>query len=188
MQPISEVTGASTGIARGDIVELTSIHKSSRMFARTASTLVRQVSRAGTRAYSDAPMAFTFASQSQVFYNKENVRQVDVPSFSGSFGILPSHVPSLAILKPGVLTVFEADGATKKFFVSSGIVSINEGSTVQILAEEAAGVEDLDLASAKDVLSKAHSDANSASSEEAKAEALIAVEVAEELVKAAESR
>lgn len=39
---------------------------SHRMFARTAHTLARQVARAGTRAYSDAPMAFTFASQSQV--------------------------------------------------------------------------------------------------------------------------
>lgn len=57
-----------------------------------------------------------------------------------------------------------------------------------MLAEEAAGVEDLDLASAKDVLSKAQSAASTASSEEAKAEALIAVEVAEELVKAAEAR
>ena len=46
--------------------------------------------------------------------------QVDVPSFSGSFGILPAHVASLAVLKPGVVTVYEDDGATKKFFVSSG--------------------------------------------------------------------
>lgn len=61
------------------------------------------------------------------------------------------------------------------------------GFTVQILAEEAAGVEDLDLASARDLLSKAQSEANAAGTEEAKAQALIAVEVAEELVKAAES-
>jgi len=158
------------------------------MFARTSVTLARQVARAGTRAYSaEAPMAFTFASQNQVFYKEENVKQIDVPSFSGSFGILPSHVPSLAVLKPGVLTVFENDGATKKFFVSSGIVTINEGSSVQILAEEAATVDQLDVGAAREVLSKAQSAANSASSEETKAEALIAVEVAEELVRAAES-
>lgn len=58
---------------------------------------------------------------------------------------------------------------------------------VQILAEEAAGVEELDLGSAREILSKAQSEANSAATEEAKAEALITVEVAEELVKAAES-
>ncbi|XP_053645083.1 ATP synthase subunit delta, mitochondrial isoform X1 [Cherax quadricarinatus] len=158
-----------------------------KMFSRAASTLVRRVSLVGTRSYSDGPMAFTFASQNQVFYNGADVRQVDVPSFSGSFGILPKHVPSLAVLKPGVLTVLEADGAAKKYFVSSGIVTINEDSSVQILAEEAAGVEELDLGAARDILSKAHSEANAATSEEAKAEALIKVEVAEELVKAAES-
>ena len=55
------------------------------------------------------------------------------------------------------------------------------------MAEEVAAVEELDLASARDVLSKAQTAASTASSEEAKAEALITVEVAEELVKAAES-
>jgi F-type H+-transporting ATPase subunit delta len=43
-------------------------------------------------------MAFTLAAANQVFYNGANVRQVDVPSFSGSFGILPKHVPTLGKL------------------------------------------------------------------------------------------
>lgn len=45
-----------------------------------------------------------------------SVKQIDVPSYSGSFGILPNHVPSLAVIKPGVVTVYEEGGATKKFF------------------------------------------------------------------------
>lgn len=61
----------------------------------------------------------------QVFYNAANVKQVDVPSFSGAFGILPKHVPTLAVLKPGVVTVYEQDGSAKKVFVSSGTVSIH---------------------------------------------------------------
>ena len=92
------------------------------------------------------------SSVAQEIYNKRKflfylqdaaVKQIDVPSFSGSFGILPNHVPSLAVLKPGVVTVFENDGAVKKFFVSSGSVTINEDATVQILAEEAHPLEDL---------------------------------------------
>ena len=66
---------------------------------------------------------------SQVYYNNANVRQVDVPSFSGAFGILPNHVPTLAVLKPGVVTVVEQDGQAKKFFVSSGSVTVNEDSS-----------------------------------------------------------
>lgn len=51
----------------------------------------------------------------QVYYNNADVRQVDVPSYSGNFGILANHVPSLAVIKPGVVTVFEAD-TSKRFF------------------------------------------------------------------------
>jgi F0F1-type ATP synthase epsilon subunit len=54
-------------------------------------------------------------------------------------------VPSLAVLRPGVVTVFENEGAVKKFFVSSGSVTINEDASVQILAEEAHPLEDLVL-------------------------------------------
>lgn len=111
---------------------------------------------------------------------------MDVPSFSGSFGILPHHVPTLAVLRPGVVTVLEADGSPKKYFVSSGSVTINEDSSVQLLAEEAFPVESLDAAAARDVLSKSQQALSSASGEADKAEAQIAVEVAEALVKAVE--
>ncbi|XP_065338749.1 ATP synthase subunit delta, mitochondrial [Cloeon dipterum] len=140
-----------------------------------------------SRGYAEGnEMAFTFAAPNQVFYNAANVRQVDVPSFSGSFGILPKHVPTLAVLKPGVVTVLEADGSPKRFFVSSGSVTINEDSSVQVLAEEAVPVEHLDASAARDALSKAQSALSSASGEAAKAEAQIAIEVAEAVVKACE--
>ena len=71
-----------------------------------------------------------------------------------------------------------------QYFVSSGSVTINEDSSVQILAEEAHLVEDLDLSEAKKVLAEAHSDFSKAGTDIEKAEAQIAVEVAEELVKA----
>merc|ERR1712126_84812 len=136
---------------------------------------------------SRAEMSFTFAAPNAVHYNAASVKQVDVPSFSGSFGILPAHVPTLAVLKPGVVTVIEADGGSKKFFVSSGTISVNDDSSVQILAEEACPLEDIDLHAARDLLSKTQAEINAASGEEAKAAAMIAHEAAEELVKAAES-
>lgn len=101
-----------------------------------------------------------------MFYDSINVKQVDVPSFSGSFGILPKHVPTLAVLKPGVVSVFENEGAVKKIFVSSGTVTINDDSSVQVIAEEAVPVEQLDAASARDVLSKAQTELSSASSDQ----------------------
>ena len=43
------------------------------------------------------------------------MKQVDVPSTTGSFGILPNHVPSIAVLKPGLVNVYETDGVQKFF-------------------------------------------------------------------------
>ncbi|XP_046391852.1 ATP synthase subunit delta, mitochondrial [Ischnura elegans] len=138
------------------------------------------------RGYADGQMGFTFAAANKVFYNDQHVRQVDVPSFSGAFGILPNHVPTLAVLKPGVVTVFEEGGDAKKYFVSSGSVTINDDSSVQIIAEEAVPVGELDIQAAREVLSKAQSSLSSATTDVAKAEAEIAVEVAEAIVKACE--
>ncbi|GLG97619.1 hypothetical protein R5R35_004746 [Gryllus longicercus] len=149
---------------------------------------VRLLSRAvvqgiSSRGYADE-MSFTFAAANQVFYHNKNVKQIDVPSFSGAFGILPKHVPTLAVLKPGVVTVYEIDGGKQDIFVSSGTVTINEDSSVQILAEEAQPVQNLDASAAREVLQQAQSEFASASSDVAKAEAAIAIEVGEALVKA----
>lgn len=59
-----------------------------------------------------------------MFYNNAEVKQVDVPSFSGSFGILANHVPSLAVIKPGVVTVIENESTSKKYFGESGVIMI----------------------------------------------------------------
>nr|CAG4642209.1 EOG090X0JDB [Eurycercus lamellatus] len=157
--------------------------------ARSALRLLnsRFTSVAQARGFADgSSMSLTFAAPTQVLYNNVAVKQVDVPSFSGSFGILPSHVPTLAVLKPGVVTVFENDGSSKKFFVSSGTVTINEDSTVQLLAEEAVPVEQLDVSAARELLSQSQSELGTASTDAAKAEAQIAIEVSEALVKACE--
>jgi len=155
--------------------------------ARTLRPFLRCV-RSQSRAYADAvsgnEMKFTLAGANQVFYDEAVIRQVDVPSFSGSFGILPKHVPTLAVLKPGVVTVYEEDGSIKKVFVSSGTVTINEDNSVQVLAEEAHPLENLDNSAARDILSKAQQQLSSATSDVEKAEAGIAVEVAEALVQA----
>lgn len=130
-------------------------------------------------------MSFTFASPSEVIYNQsKNVKQVDVPSLSGSFGILANHVPVLAVLKPGVVTVTEKEGAVKKFFVSSGSVAVNPDSSVQLLAEEAFSIDKLDLKAAQEQLSEAQRQLSSVSGDKEKAEAQIAVETAEAVVRA----
>merc|ERR1711981_306056 len=159
--------------------------KRSTMALRIATTrFLRNATRFSTGRRNMSEMKFTFAAPNGVHYDSASVKQVDVPSFSGSFGILPNHVPALAVLSPGVVTVYEDDGAAKKFFVSSGSITINEDSSVQILAEEAHSVDNIDANEAKAALSEAQASVASASTNVAKAEAQIAVEVAEQVVKA----
>lgn len=44
------------------------------------------------------------------------MKQVDVPTLTGAFGILPAHVPTLQVLRPGVVTVINDDGSSAKYF------------------------------------------------------------------------
>ena len=53
-------------------------------------------------------------------------------------------MPTIAVLKPGILTVYEVEGNPSKFFVSSGSLSMNIDGSCQILAEEIAALDDLD--------------------------------------------
>lgn len=101
-----------------------------KMALRAGSSMLLRSLRSSNKMSSRAmsQMSFTFAAPNGVHYNNASVKQIDVPSFSGSFGILPDHVPALAVLSPGVITVFEDSGDAKKFFVSSGTVTINDDS------------------------------------------------------------
>lgn len=87
-------------------------------------------------------------------------------------------------MKPGIVTVYENDGSSKKVFVSSGTITVNVDSSVQVLAEEAHPLEDLDARAAQEALSKAQSELSSAKDDHARAKATLAVEIAEIVVKA----
>jgi len=136
-------------------------------------------------AHGGLKMPLIFGTPNHTYYNNVDVKQIDVPSFSGNFGILPSHVPTIAVIKRGVITVYEHDGKQKKIFVSSGTITVNEDSSVQILAEEACDPKDLDSAACSEGLAAAQRQLASATSEVAKAEAEISVEAYDALVKAA---
>ncbi|XP_068175495.1 ATP synthase subunit delta, mitochondrial [Antennarius striatus] len=154
-------------------------------FLRRALPVLRQ-----TRSYAEATgasqMSFTFASPNQVYFKEASVKQVDVPTLTGMFGILPSHVPTLQVLRPGVVTVFSDDGAAAKYFVSSGSVTVNADSSVQLLAEEAVPLDQLDISAAKANLEKLQTSLAGTSDEVARAETLISIEANEAIVKALE--
>ena len=92
-------------------------------------------------------------------------------------------MPVIAALKPGLVSVYEEEGDVKKYFVSSGVVTVNEDSSVQILAEEAAPLSHLDRGEAQKGLEMCQQELNRASGEEEKARASIGIEFHEAALK-----
>ncbi|KAM9461667.1 ATP synthase F(1) complex subunit delta, mitochondrial [Clarias gariepinus] len=157
-----------------------------RFLLRRAAPALRQARWYAEAAAGSSQMSFTFASPNEVFFKEASVKQVDVPTMTGAFGILPAHVPTLQVLRPGVVTVFSDDGSSAKYFVSSGSVTVNADSSVQLLAEEAFPLDSLDLSAAKANLEKAQSELGSASDEASRAEVQISIEANEAIIKALE--
>src|SRR5262249_54813182 len=68
-----------------------------------------------------------------------------VPGVEGDFGVLAHHAPLIAMIKPGILTVFEA-GGTQRIVVVGGFAEGNEQG-LTVLADMAMPVEKFDRAS-----------------------------------------
>lgn len=120
----------------------------------------------------------------KAFFNNAVVKQVDVPTLAGMVGVLANHVPTIGVLKPGVVSVTDMEGQVTKLFVSSGTMSMNIDGTCQVLAEEVVRIEDIDQTAARNELEAAQRAAVDGS-DLAKAEAQIRAEVADALLKAA---
>jgi F-type H+-transporting ATPase subunit epsilon len=72
------------------------------------------------------------------------VDQVDVPGSEGDFGVLAGHAPLIALLRPGLMTVY-AGGEQTKLVVLGGFAEVGpDGLTV--LADAATSLEDIDRA------------------------------------------
>ena len=82
------------------------------------------------------------------------------------------------------MTVYEKEGAVKKVIVSSGTITVNVDSSVQVLAEEAHPLEDVDARAAQETLQAAQQQLSSAKDDKERAEAQVAVDVAELIVSA----
>jgi len=116
-----------------------------------------------------------FATPTHALRKDALVDMVVFPAATGMMGVLPQHVPTVAQLKPGVVTVVE-DGKEDKYFVSSGFAFVTKERT-DILAVEAVRLEDLDKEAVQRGLSECESAVNSASDPVSQAVAQIGVEV-----------
>lgn len=90
-------------------------------------------------------VTFNFYLPHQIIHKAAQVDLVLVPATTGDFGVMPGHVPTVAQLRPGVVTVHkELDKEIERYFVSSGFAFIHPDSSTDICAVEAVLVDDLD--------------------------------------------
>lgn len=67
------------------------------LFKQSANVLRQGARLMQSRNYADVAMKLTLAGANKVFYDAAEVKQIDVPSYSGDFGILATHVPTLGM-------------------------------------------------------------------------------------------
>jgi ATP synthase F1 epsilon subunit len=81
---------------------------------------------------------------------------VQAPGELGEFELLPGHVPVLAALRPGVLTI--GTKARQRYAVSSGYLRVDPSGAVEILVEQALPAAEIDAEAAKKDLAAAEAE------------------------------
>jgi len=88
-----------------------------------------------------ATLHFELVSPQKIAFSGA-VDQVDVPGAEGDFGVLAGHAPLIALLRPGIMTVYAGSEQTK-LVVLGGFAEVGpDGLTV--LADVATSLEDMD--------------------------------------------
>jgi F-type H+-transporting ATPase subunit epsilon len=103
-----------------------------------------------------------------------DAEQVLVPGSDGDFTVLPGHAPVISTLRPGILDVKVA-GATKRYFVKGGFAEV-EPDRLTILAASAIDLADPATDRVKAELAAAEAELQSATDDEARRLATVAVE------------
>lgn len=79
--------------------------------------------------------------------SRGKVAMVVVPGAEGDFGVLPGHAPMMSTIRPGAISIYEADtnSVSARFFLDGGFAEVTE-TGLTILAEKAIPVGDIDPA------------------------------------------
>merc|ERR1711998_281456 len=142
-----------------------------RTFARRAAPALAR--RGFAAEDTSAKLKFSLVLPDAAPYDNAEVDLVVAPASNGSFGIMKDHVPTIAQLDAGIVTVHSSDGEDK-FFVPGGFAIVKEDGA-QVCTTLAVRVEDLDESVVNAGLKDAQAALAAASTDEARAEAMITV-------------
>ncbi len=114
------------------------------------------------------------------------VEMVVLPGAEGDFGALPEHAPTVAALRPGVISVFENNQVIERVFVAGGFAEVTP-ERCTVLAERALPVAELDRSGAERAIAEAREDLAEAKTDAARAAAENEIAVGEAAIAALES-
>jgi F-type H+-transporting ATPase subunit epsilon len=101
-------------------------------------------------------LAFELVSPERLLASGE-ADMVVVPGEQGDFGVLPLHAPLVALLRPGVIRVFEGQSVVDRLFVAGGFAEVSERG-LTVLAEAAEPVASIAIEEARQRLRDAEED------------------------------
>lgn len=115
---------------------------------------------------------------------EETCDMVVIPGEEGDFGVLVDHAPMVALVRPGVVEVYQGDKVEKRFFIAGGFCEVSPDGCV-LLTDEGLGIEELNRELAERRLDNAKRDHDEIEEEgPAKDRASRSVRVAEAMVAA----
>ncbi|MDQ2079228.1 F0F1 ATP synthase subunit epsilon [Xanthobacteraceae bacterium Astr-EGSB] len=106
-----------------------------------------------------ATFHFDLVSPEKLLFSGD-VTQVDVPGQEGDFGVFAGHAPFVAMMKPGVLTVY-GDGTRQRIVVQGGFAEVGP-TGLTVLADDATPVEEIDSATLTQAIKDAEEDVSDA--------------------------
>lgn len=96
--------------------------------------------------------AYILTPEGAIF--RETVTGVKMPGTMGSFEVKPGHASIISTLEPGELVVRQTEGGTLKFAVSGGLAEMND-NVLNVLAEAAEPIKEIDIERAKEAQKRA---------------------------------
>lgn len=124
-------------------------------------------------------ISFDLVSPERLLLSAE-AEMVTLPGTEGYFGVLAGHAPVISTLKPGVIDVKGGPEGDGRFFVSAGFAEVT-AEKLTVLAEEAIPMESVDTAVLDRRIANAEEDILQATTGEARAKAVIALDSLKQL-------
>eukprot|EP00536_Pseudo-nitzschia_multiseries_P000468 jgi/Psemu1/178864/e_gw1.6.248.1 len=146
------------------------------ILSRTRGVAARSFSSEAAEPASSVSLNFSVPYES--IYKGASVEQVIIPGTEGEYGVTAGHVPYVAQMKPGILTVMFDAAESEKYFVAGGYAVTHANSVTDVVCVEAVKVDDLDASAVSSNYEAAKSAAAAAASgSKEEAEAQIDMEV-----------